>query len=302
MEMVLTARQYARIRRKVRTKKRNEPPRLTVGEEVFNAISHGFGAALAITGLVLLLLRSDTPLEIMASCFYGISMVVMMSMSSIYHAMPAGSGVKRLWRRFDYTSIYLLIGGTFAPILLVYYGGRLEIALFCVQWGVILLGVTLLLVFGAGALAAPAFYAVFFDRLERADVPAGDVPKQPDAAVVHPGGRRGVYAGDDPLCEEGEVQPLRMACVRPGGGGAALDRHLHADLLRSGQNSQMRPFFLNGENLLSVGSPGGYCFGSICRGFFCLRGSVRRCAPPFARAAFGRRMHLTFFCKYRMIS
>lgn len=161
MEMVLTARQYARIRRKVRTKKRNEPPRLTVGEEVFNAISHGFGAALAITGLVLLLLRSDTPLEIMASCFYGISMVVMMSMSSIYHAMPAGSGVKRLWRRFDYTSIYLLIGGTFAPILLVYYGGRLEITLFCVQWGVILLGVTLLLVFGPGRWR-PLHFTLYF--------------------------------------------------------------------------------------------------------------------------------------------
>lgn len=161
MEMVLTARQYARIRRKVRTKKRNEPPRLTVGEEVFNAISHGFGAALAITGLVLLLLRSDTPLEIMASCFYGISMVVMMSMSSIYHAMPAGSGVKRLWRRFDYTSIYLLIGGTFAPILLVYYGGRLEIAQFCVQWGIILFGVTLLLVFGPGRWR-PLHFTLYF--------------------------------------------------------------------------------------------------------------------------------------------
>ena len=161
MEMVLTARQYARIRRKVRTKKRNEPPRLTVGEEVFNAISHGFGAALAITGLVLLLLRSDTPLEIMASCFYGISMVVMMSMSSIYHAMPAGSGVKRLWRRFDYTSIYLLIGGTFAPILLVYYGGRLEIARFCVQWGIILFGVTLLLVFGPGRWR-PLHFTLYF--------------------------------------------------------------------------------------------------------------------------------------------
>lgn len=161
MEMALTARQYARIRRKVRTRKLNEPPRLTVGEEIFNAASHGIGTALAITGLVLLLLRSDTPLEIMASCFYGISMVVMMSMSSVYHAMPTGSGVKRLWRRFDYTSIYLLIGGTFAPILLVYYGGPLEIALFCVQWGVILLGVTLLLVFGPGRWR-PLHFTLYF--------------------------------------------------------------------------------------------------------------------------------------------
>lgn len=161
MEMALTAKQYARIRRKVQARKLNEPPRLTVGEEVFNAVSHALGTALAIAGLVLLLLRSDTPLEIMASCFYGISMVVLMSMSSIYHAMPAGSRVKRLWRRFDYTSIYFLIGGTFAPILLVHYGGRLEIALFCVQWGVILFGVSLLLVFGPGRWR-PLHFTLYF--------------------------------------------------------------------------------------------------------------------------------------------
>lgn len=161
MEMALTAKQYARIRRKIQARKLNEPPRLTVGEEVFNAVSHALGTGLAIAGLVLLLLRSDTPLEIMASCFYGISMVVLMSMSSIYHAMPAGSRVKRLWRRFDYTSIYFLIGGTFAPILLVHYGGRLEIALFCVQWGVILFGVSLLLVFGPGRWR-PLHFTLYF--------------------------------------------------------------------------------------------------------------------------------------------
>lgn len=161
MEAVLSAKQYARIRRKVQARKRNEPPRLTVGEEVFNAASHGVGAALAIAGLVLLLLRSDAPLEIMASCFYGVSMVLMMSMSSVYHAMPAGSGVKRLWRRFDYTSIYLLIGGTFAPIFLVYLGDRVGIALFCVQWGIILFGVTLLLVFGPGRFR-PLHFTLYF--------------------------------------------------------------------------------------------------------------------------------------------
>ena len=68
----------------------NEPPRLTAGEEALNAVSHGVGAALAVAGLVLLLLRSDTPLKITASCFYGISLLVMMLMSCLYHALPAG--------------------------------------------------------------------------------------------------------------------------------------------------------------------------------------------------------------------
>ncbi|WP_298034964.1 hemolysin III family protein [uncultured Dysosmobacter sp.] len=161
METALSAKQYARIRRKVRVKKLNEPPRLTVGEEVFNASSHGFGTGLAVAGLVLLLQRSDTPLRLTASCFYGVSMVVMMLMSSVYHAMPSGSRAKRLWRRFDYTSIYLLIGGTFAPILLVRYGGRLGVTLFCVQWAVILFGVTMLLVFGPGKWR-PLHFTLYF--------------------------------------------------------------------------------------------------------------------------------------------
>ena len=161
MEAILTAKQVQRARRKAIVKARNEPPRLTVGEEAFNAASHGVGAALAIAGMILLLLRSDTGLEIMASCFYGISMVLMMLMSSVYHAMPACSTAKRVCRRFDYTSIYLLIGGTFAPILLLYVGGKLGIALFCAHWCVIAAGVTLISIFGPGRWR-PLHFTLYF--------------------------------------------------------------------------------------------------------------------------------------------
>ena len=101
MEAVLTARQMRRLRRRVIARKRNEPPVLTVGEEAFSAVSHGLGAALAIAAAVLLLVRSDTGLKVMASCFYGVSMFLMMLMSSVYHAMPTGSTAKRVCRRFD---------------------------------------------------------------------------------------------------------------------------------------------------------------------------------------------------------
>ena len=140
----------ARSVRRARTYALNEPPRLTLGEEAFNAATHGVGALLAVAGMVLLLLRSDGGLAVMASCVYGISMIVMMGMSCVYHAMKTGSAAKRVCRRFDYMSIYLLIGGTFAPIFLVYQGTKLGIILFCVQWGVILFGVTLIAVFGPG--------------------------------------------------------------------------------------------------------------------------------------------------------
>ncbi len=128
----------------------NEPPKLTILEEVGNAVVHGIGAGLAVAGFILLLLKSDTGLKVMASCFYGISLAILMLMSTLYHAFKSGSVVKRLWRRFDYSSIYLLIGGTFAPLYLVYWGNILGIVIFSVQWALIVLGIIILSIFGPG--------------------------------------------------------------------------------------------------------------------------------------------------------
>ena len=147
--------------RRAKAKLKNEPPCRTLQEEIFNAVSHGVGGLLAVAGMILLLLRSNTGLEVMASCFYGISMVIMMFASAIYHAQKNGSAAKRVLRRFDYTSIYLLIGGTFAPILLMYMGGNLGVILFCIQWAVILGGVTLVLAFGPGRWR-PLHFTMYF--------------------------------------------------------------------------------------------------------------------------------------------
>ena len=142
-------------------KELNEPPKLTVLEEVGNAVTHGIGAGLAIAGFVLLLLKSDTGLKVMASCFYGISLILMFLMSCLYHSYKSGLAVKRLWRRFDYSSIYLLIGGTFAPLYLVYWGNVLGIVLFCVQWALIIAGITIICVFGPGRFR-PIHYTLYF--------------------------------------------------------------------------------------------------------------------------------------------
>lgn len=161
MEGIRSAPMDLRLARREAVRAKNEPPRLSIGEEVFNAVSHGIGTALSIAAFTLLLVRSDTPLKLTASCFYGISMMVMMLSSCIYHAMPAGSKVKRICRRFDYSSIYLLIGGTFAPVLLVFMGNKVGIIFFCIQWAVILTGVMLVAVFGPGRWR-PLHFTLYF--------------------------------------------------------------------------------------------------------------------------------------------
>ena len=88
----------------------------------------------------------------LSACLYGACMILMFLMSCLYHAWRAGSTVKRVWRRFDYCSIYLQIGGSFAPILLSYVGGTKGLVLFAVQWAIILTGITFIGVFGPASL------------------------------------------------------------------------------------------------------------------------------------------------------
>lgn len=125
-----------------------DPPKRSVLEEVGNAVTHGIGALLGIAGLVLLLIRSDTGMKLCASLVYGICFILMFLMSCLYHGFKWGTGVKRLWRRFDYISIYLLIGGTFTPLWLLFWGGTSGIVLCIAEWTLILAGITLIGVFG----------------------------------------------------------------------------------------------------------------------------------------------------------
>ena len=133
-----------------RRKPWNEPPVRPLLEEIGNSVTHGVGALLGATGLFLLLQRSSSREKTAASLIYGICLILLFLMSCLYHAWPRGSMVKYVWRRFDYCSIYLLIGGTFAPYWLVWVGGVSGLLFFCVQWALIVTGITFIGVFGPG--------------------------------------------------------------------------------------------------------------------------------------------------------
>ena len=128
------------------------PPRRTILEEIGNAVTHGVGSVFAIVALILMLLRANSISEYIGAAVYFTGLFFMFTMSCLYHSFPYGSKVKRLFRRFDYSSIYLLIGATFTPILLCYIGGAYGIAFTSVQWAVIAAGVTFIGVFGPSRL------------------------------------------------------------------------------------------------------------------------------------------------------
>lgn len=124
------------------------PPRRAPLEEIGNSVSHCVGAVLAALALVFMLTHSDGAGEYAGALIYSFGLITMFTMSCLYHSFPHGSRVKRIFRRFDYSSIYLLIGATFAPILLCYVGGFFGLVFLIIQWVLIATGITFVAIFG----------------------------------------------------------------------------------------------------------------------------------------------------------
>lgn len=108
-------------RRRDRTKFKDRPlPAYTKGEEVFNMVSHIVGGAIGVAALVLCIIFSavrHNGYGLAGSIVYGISMITLYTMSSIYHGLREGTA-KRVMQVLDHCTIYLLIAGTYTPILL----------------------------------------------------------------------------------------------------------------------------------------------------------------------------------------
>ena len=115
-------------------------------------MTHGVGALFGLAAAVFMIILSDNGYELAGAIVYGVGLSVMFTMSCLYHSFRHGSAVKRLFRRFDYSSIYLLIGATFAPVLIAYFGGVFGFVFLAVQWAIIATGVTFVGVFGPARL------------------------------------------------------------------------------------------------------------------------------------------------------
>ena len=94
-------------------------------EEIANAITHGIGALLAIAALVLLIVFSalqGSAWHVSSFTIFGSTMVVLYVMSTLYHSLTH-IRAKKLFRKFDHMSIFLLIAGHLHTILFDYVKG-----------------------------------------------------------------------------------------------------------------------------------------------------------------------------------
>ncbi len=124
-------------------------PTYTKGEEIFNMVSHIVGAPLGIVAIVLGVIFSainKNGYGIASSIVYGITLILLYTMSSIYHGLNPKLKAKKIFQIIDHCSIFLLIAGTYTPFALCTlreYSPAVGWTIFGIMWGMAAIGITL---------------------------------------------------------------------------------------------------------------------------------------------------------------
>lgn len=117
----------------------------TVREEIWSSLIHGIGIALSLAGLIVLVTlaaQNGNVWVVVSTAIFGVSMVVLYTASTLYHAIP-NPEIKLKLKKFDHISIYYLIAGTYTPFMLVNMRGSVGWTVFGIIWGLALIGTVL---------------------------------------------------------------------------------------------------------------------------------------------------------------
>ncbi len=94
-------------------------PSYSMGEEISNAVSHGLGAILSVAALVLMLVRARGAMAVTTAALFGSAMVLLYTVSCLYHALPPHLFGKKVLRVLDHCNVFLLVFGTYIPVALL---------------------------------------------------------------------------------------------------------------------------------------------------------------------------------------
>jgi hemolysin III len=117
--------------------------RYSLGEEIFNSVTHGIGGGLSIAGTVVLIVCAaiySNAWGVVSSAIFGASLIILYTMSTLYHAIT-NPKAKSFFRIMDHNTIFFLIAGTYTPITLVPLRGALGWVLFGIIWAAAIVGI-----------------------------------------------------------------------------------------------------------------------------------------------------------------
>ena len=124
-------------------------PKYSKGEEIFNMTSHIVGGALGIVALILCVVFAaihHNGYGVVSGAIYGVTMILLYTMSSIYHGLKPERFSKKVFQVLDHCSIFLLIAGSYTPFCLCTfreYNTALGWTIFGIIWAIAILGIVL---------------------------------------------------------------------------------------------------------------------------------------------------------------
>ena len=122
-----------------------QKPDYPPGEEIVNSITHGLGVLLSLSALVILVSRAarlGTTWHIVSFAIFGVTLIILYLFSTLYHSMTHRA-TKSVFARMDHAAIFLLIAGTYTPIMLTALRGPCGWTYFGIIWGMAILGVVI---------------------------------------------------------------------------------------------------------------------------------------------------------------
>ena len=124
-------------------------PTYTKGEEIFNMVSHIVGGVAGIVTIVLCSVFGairNNAYGVVSGVIFGVSMIFLYTMSSLYHGLKPNSKSKKVFQILDHCAIFVLIAGSYTPFALCTlreYSTALGWVIFGVIWGFAILGIAL---------------------------------------------------------------------------------------------------------------------------------------------------------------
>ena len=116
----------------------------SLSERLFNTITHGIGSVLSIVALVLMVVYASYNSDawsIVGVSIFGSTLILLYMSSTLYHAFSNGR-VKQIFKTLDQSFIYLLIAGTYTPVLLITLRNTLGWTVFVLVWAMAIGGIT----------------------------------------------------------------------------------------------------------------------------------------------------------------
>ena len=109
-------------------------------EEFLNAFTHSIGAMFSIYAIVMLAVASHNPIEASSTAIFGATLFILFQSSALYHAM-VNETAKKVFQKIDHSAIFMLIAGTYTPILLLVVPFPQSVALLAITWYLAITGI-----------------------------------------------------------------------------------------------------------------------------------------------------------------